>query len=110
MVGDMASMASNRLGMPSGRGGKTGRSEYGATSMMDDTDFDDDLTMAGFNAGGPIRLETDYINLDVDHQKIPKVTRHLPHIRQPRRRDRDADGVFTAFVFRQYLPQFFSYI
>jgi len=35
--------------------------------MMDDTDFDDDLTMAGFNAGGPIRLETDYINLDVDH-------------------------------------------
>ena len=53
--------------MKTGRGGKTGRSEYGATSMMDDTDFDDDLTMAGFNAGGPIRLETDYINLDVHH-------------------------------------------
>ena len=63
----MSAAASHRQAMQSGRGGKTGRSEYGATSMMDDTDFDDDLTMAGFNAGGPIRLETDYINLDVHH-------------------------------------------
>ena len=64
----MSAAASHRLAMQSGRGGKTGRSGYGdATSMMDETDFDDDMTMAGFNAGGPIRLETDYINLDVHH-------------------------------------------
>ena len=67
-MGEYAAAASQRLGMQSGRTGKTGRSGYNdATSMMDETDFDDDMTMAGFNAGGPIRLETDYINLDVNH-------------------------------------------
>ena len=106
----MSAAASQRMALQSGRGGKTGRSEYGdATSMMDETAFDDDMTMAGF-PGGMVRLETDYINLDAYHQKIPKVTRHLPHIRQPTRRDRDKDGVFTSFVFRQYLPQYFRYI
>ena len=64
----MSAAASQRMAMQTGRTGKTGRSGYGdATSMMDETDFDDDMTMAGFNAGGPIRLETDYINLDVNH-------------------------------------------
>lgn len=33
-------------------------------------------------------------------QAIPKVTRFLPHIRQPDRRDRNAKGVFRSFVGR----------
>ena len=43
-------------------------------------------------------------------QKLPKVARRLPHIRQPERRDRDAGGAFKSYVFRQYLPDFFRYI
>ena len=45
-----------------------------------------------------------------DGQRIPKVARNLPHIRQPEHRDRDVAGCFTSFVARQYLPQFFRYI
>ena len=55
------------------------------------------------------QLESD-VNLDAEKQKIPKVTRNLPHVRQPERRDRDAKGAFQSYVERQYLPKFFRYI
>ena len=56
------------------------------------------------------RVDTDALELDQDVQRIPKVTRHLPHIRQPERRDKNKAGPFTAYVNRQYLPQFFRFI
>ena len=48
--------------------------------------------------------------LDDPEQAMPKVTRDLPHIRQPEDRHRDDAGAFKVFVDRQYLPQFFRYI
>lgn len=35
-----------------------------------------------------------FTNLDAETQKIPKVTRNLPHVRQPERRNRDFKGSF----------------
>jgi len=58
---------------------------------------------------GGAQLESE-TNLDAEKQKVPKVTRNLPHVRQPEIRNRDFKGPLTSYVERQYLPRFFTYI
>lgn len=73
------------------------------------------MTKVGATAGRSVPNEDEagrlsLRSLEKEDQTMPKVTRNLPHIRQPEDRHRDDHGAFAAFVSRQYLPQFFRYI